>query len=370
MINIAKVIIDDETIEEVVKVLKSGQLAEAKITRKFEESFAQWVGCKFSYATSSGSTALLVALQSILEKEDEVIVPSFTHISTANAVIYAGGRVKFVDIDPETYNISVEDLQNKITKRTKAIVPVHLFGCPADLKEINEIAEDYGALVVSDAAQAHGAKIKGVNIAKMSHLSCYSFYPTKNILCGEGGMVVSDCKDCYEKGSIIKNHGEKEKYNHVELGFNFRLNEIASAIGLGFLKKADELIAKRIENAKFLKERLKKFNSIILQKVPEGYTHVYNQFSLRINKEYLKVDRDRIIQELGKRGIEARVHYPLPIPLQPIYKRLISTDEKSIKFSKEVSETILSLPIHPYLSREELEFIVSKVEEVIYEFEK
>ncbi|MEM4312265.1 MAG: DegT/DnrJ/EryC1/StrS aminotransferase family protein [Nitrososphaerales archaeon] len=370
MINIAKVIIDDETIKEVVEVLKSGHLVEGKVTRKFEESFAKWVNCKFAYSTSSGSTALLLALLSLIKKDDEVIVPSFTHISTANSVIYARGRVKFVDIDQETYNLSVEDLKLKISRNTKAIIAVHLFGLPANLKEIGKIAEDYNAIVISDAAQAHGAKIDGVNIANLSHLSCYSFYPTKNIVAGEGGMVACDCEDCYRKGLLIKNHGDKGRYEHVDLGFNFRLNDIASAIGFNYLKKADELISRRIQNAKFLISKLEKLETLILPKVPKGYTHVYNQFSLRINKELLKVDRDGFVQELRKRGIDARVHYPLPIPLQPIYKSLHSLDESSIKVSKEVSSTILSLPVHPYLTQEELSIIANKVEEVSKEFQK
>lgn len=257
MINIAKPIITDEEIEAVTEVLKSGMLAQGKKVEQFQKEFAQYTQSKYGVATSSGTTALHTALVAAdIGPGDEVITTPFTFAATANSVLYSGAKPVFADIDPKTFNLDAASVEEKITDKTKAILPVHLYGQPADMDAICEVAQKHDLKIIEDAAQAHGAVYKGKKIGSIGDLGCFSFYPTKNITTGEGGMVTTNNEELAEKAGMVRAHGESQRYEHEILGYNYRMTDIAASIGLTQLKHIDEFNAKRNENAEYLTQHL------------------------------------------------------------------------------------------------------------------
>ena len=249
MINIAKPIISDEEIEAVTEVLKSGMLAQGPKVDEFEKKFAEYSEAKYGIATSSGTTALHTALVAAgVERGDEVITTPFTFAATSNSILYSDATPVYADIDPKTFNLNPEKIEEKITDKTKAIVPVHLYGQPADMDPILEIAEKHDLKVIEDAAQAHGSTYKGKKIGSIGDLGCFSFYPTKNMTTGEGGMVTTNDDDLAEKSAMIRAHGESKRYEQSLLGYNYRMTDIAASIGIVQLKSIDKFNEKRNEN--------------------------------------------------------------------------------------------------------------------------
>ncbi|MHA2361481.1 MAG: DegT/DnrJ/EryC1/StrS family aminotransferase, partial [Candidatus Thorarchaeota archaeon] len=231
MIHFTKPIIESEEIEAVKKVLESGMLAEGKVAREFEKGFSDYVGTKFATVTSNGTTALSTALAAMdIQPGDEVITSPFTFIASANSIAMVGAVPVFVDIQAETYNIDPELIEAAITERTKAIMPVHIFGLASDMKRIMEIAEDHDLLVIEDACQAHGATVGGKQVGALGHVGAFSFYATKNLLTGEGGMITTDNEEIYEKALSIKNHGRGKQggYSHYRIGYNNRMMDIVA----------------------------------------------------------------------------------------------------------------------------------------------
>ncbi|HEC89506.1 MAG TPA: DegT/DnrJ/EryC1/StrS family aminotransferase, partial [Thermoplasmatales archaeon] len=241
MISIARPLLGEEEKKAVVDVLNSGMLASGPKVEEFEKRFAEFVGVKYAVATTSGTTALHLALLSLsVGTGDEVIIPSFSFIATANSVLFCNAKPVFCDVNPKTFNIDVEKIESLITDKTKAIMPVHLYGQPADMKPILEIAEKHDLYVIGDAAQAHGAEYDGRRVGSFGDVECFSFYPTKNMTTGEGGMITTNIEEIAERARSIRNHGrEKTKwgYEHNRLGYNYRMTDIAAAIGLEQLKK-------------------------------------------------------------------------------------------------------------------------------------
>ena len=243
-IPVAKVELSDAEIGAAVEVLKSGKLSQGSRTQEFEEAFAERVGAKYAIAVSSGTAALHIAYLCVLKQGDEVLVPSFSHISTGSMVHFAGCRPVFCDIDPKTYTLSIEDAKKKLTQKTKSIVPVHLFGNACDIDEIIAFAKEHDLLIIWDAAQAHGTKFKGKDVGGLDDLVCYSFYPTKNMLTGEGGMLTTNNGELAEKCRLIRSHWQTGKYYHPGLGFNYRMTEVEAAIGLEQLKRLEQFYPK------------------------------------------------------------------------------------------------------------------------------
>lgn len=253
MIPISKPLLDETEIKNVIEVLKSGMLASGAEVNNFENAFADYIGTKYAIATTSGTTALDIVLKALdIRSGDEVIVPDFTFISTANAVLFQNARPVFVDIDEETFAIDPGNVIEKISSKTKAIIGVHLFGHPFDVKAIREICEDYNLFLVEDCAQAHGAEYKGQKVGSFGDAGCFSFYATKNITTGEGGIVTTNNKEIEEKMRLIINHGQSEKYLHTTLGYNYRMTNIQAAIGCAQLGKLEEFNERRITNAEYL----------------------------------------------------------------------------------------------------------------------
>lgn len=354
MIPIAKPIIGEEEKQAVLAVLESGQLSQGDVVEQFERVFAEWVGVRHAIATSNGTTALHVALLAHgIGEGDEVITTPFTFIASANSILYTGARPVFVDIEPDTFNIDPNLIEAAITPRTKAIMPVHLYGNPADMRAIMEIAERYGLSVIEDAAQAHGAKAYGRAVGSFG-TGCFSFYPTKNMTTGEGGMIVTNDDVVAERARLLRAHGARERYRHEFLAFNFRMTDIHAAIGLAQLQKIDEWNRKRRENAELLTELLR--DTVVTPVSREWAHHVYHQYTVRVPG-----GRGDLPERLGHRGIATGVHYPTPVHQQPFYRQLGYND--SFLEAQQASREVLSLPVHPALLAEDVHTIGGAVRE-------
>lgn len=357
MIPVAKPLIGEEEIEEVEKVLRSGFIAQGPKVAEFEEAFANYVGAEHAVATSSGTTALHVALLALgVGKGDEVITTPFSFAATGNCALYVGARPVFVDIDPSTFNLDPEGIEDAITEKTKAILPVHLYGQPAKMDRIMEISQEHNIPVVEDAAQAHGAKFQDQMIGSIGDMACFSFYPTKNMTTSEGGMITTNSSKLADQARILKAHGERERYQHSVLGYNFRMTDIAAAIGLVQLKKLDGFNQKRIENAEYLTKHLKGISCIESPFVSPQVKQVFHQYTVRVKDG----KRNDVMNYLNQEGIGTGIHYPIPIYKQELYQNLGYNDHWS-ETEKAASE-VLSLPVHPSLSVEELEKIVITLE--------
>lgn len=364
-INIASPQIGKEEIKAVTEVMKSGMLAQGPKVKEFEEKFAHFISTKYAIATTSGTTALEVALRAHdIGPGDEVITTPFTFIASANSILYTGARPVLVDIDEKTYNIDPDKIEKAITKKTKAIMPVHLYGQAADMTKIMQIARKHKLAVIEDACQAHGAEWsvsarpsrdgRGKKVGSFG-TGAFSLYPTKNMTTGEGGMITTNSKEIYEKANLIRAHGSKIKYYHDILGYNYRMTDLAAAIGIEQLKKLPRFNALRIKNAKYLNKHLAKITGIIVPEADAKAVHVYHQYTIRITPEFGQ-KRDEVLAKLTEAGIGTAVFYPLPVNEQKVYQNL--DYKSSTPIAKKISDEVLSLPVHPGLKQKDLEYIV------------
>lgn len=363
MIPIAQPLISDQEIDEVVKVLKSGFIAQGPKVAEFEEKFAEFVGVEHAVATSSGTTALHLAILSLgIGKDDEVITTPFSFAATANSILFTGARPVFVDIEPKTYNLDPNKIEEAITEKTKAIMPVHLYGQPADMDPIKQIAEENNLWVIEDAAQAHGAQYHNQMAGSLGNIACFSFYPTKNMTTGEGGMITTDSEELADAARILRSHGESERYNHTVLGYNFRMTDIAAVIGLVQLKRLDDFTKSRIENAEYLNTHIDTIEGIIPPFVMDQVKHVFHQYTVQVENS----KRDDVRNFLAELGVGTGVHYPKTIYGQKLYQDLGITG--NCPHSEKAASKVLSLPVHPGLTVEDLGEIVNLLEEASEKF--
>ncbi|MEM3874601.1 MAG: DegT/DnrJ/EryC1/StrS family aminotransferase [Candidatus Bathyarchaeia archaeon] len=358
--------IGEEEVEAVVKVLKSGVLTNAlgagPMVKKFEEEFAKFVEARHAIAVNSGTAALHMAVAAVgVKRGDEVILPSFTFVATAETVVLAGAKPVFVDIDPETYNISLEAVKKAVTKRTRAVVAVDLYGSPADLKPIREIADEHELKVIEDAAQAHGATYDGKPVGAYADAACWSFYASKNMTTGEGGMITTNDDEVAEKLRLIRSHGEKEKYKSILLGHNYRMPEMEAAIGIVQLKKLPKFLARRRENAEKLTAKLRHLKNLQLPHEPKGCKNSWYLYTVRV-KNADRAERDAIVEKLRKEGIGAEVYYPWPIHIMPYYRKF---GKRRLPETEKASEQVLSLPVHPGVTAEQIDFIGDAVSRLV-----
>jgi dTDP-4-amino-4,6-dideoxygalactose transaminase len=362
MISINAPQIGKEEIDAVVKVLRSGILTHGlgagPMVTKFEKEFAEFVGAKHAIAVNTGTAALHLALAAAdIQVGDEVILPSFTFVATAEVVVMTGAKPVFVDINPETYNISPEKIEKAITKKTKAIMPVDLYGLPVDMKPIKDIAEEHGLIIIEDAAQAHGANYKGKPPGTFANAACWSFYASKNMTTGEGGMITTNDDELGGKMRFLRSHGEKEKYKSLMLGHNYHMPEFQAAIGCVQLKKLPKFLAKRRENAKKITEILKKTGKLKLPTEPEGYQHSWYLYTVRLKGAEEK-ERDEILEKLRQKGIDAQVYYRYPIHLMPYYSKF---GKYRLPETEKAASQVFSLPVHPGVTEEQVDYISETV---------
>lgn len=356
-INLPK--IGEEEIEAVVKVMRSGQLTNAlgtgPMVTQFEKNFAKIAGVKHAIAMNTGTAALQSAIMAAgIKQDDEVILPSFTFVATVEAVVMAGGKPVFTDIDPDTYNVSPDEIEKNVTEKTKAVVPVDLYGLSADLKFIRKVAEEHDLAVVEDAAQAHGATFEGKPAGVFADAACWSFYASKNMTTGEGGAVTTDSDEIAETLSLIRTHGEKAKYSSLRLGCNYRMPEIQAAIGIVQLGKLPHFVAKRRENAKRLTEVLAASDKLKLPEEAEERQHSWYLYTVRLQNA-TESKRNRIVEELWRKEIGAAVYYVHPVHLMPYYRE--NFGEYTLPETEKAAQQVFSLPIHPSVTEAQVDYI-------------
>ena len=353
MIPIARPLIGEDEQNAVLEVMASGMVAQGPRVKEFESRFAEMCGAEHGIATTSGTSALHVALLAHeIGPGDEVLTSPFSFIASANCALFVGAKPVFVDIEPDYFTIDPEKIREKITPRTRAIEPVHLYGQACDMQAIVEIAEEYDLVIIEDACQAHGAKFNGQSVGSFG-TACFSFYPTKNITTGEGGMITTNDANIAEKARLVRDHGSPVRYQHESLGYNLRMNDMQAAIGLTQLPKLDQWNKKRQENAAYLTQELSKVEGVVPPAIRENAVHVFHQYTIRIP------DRDDAVEKMREKGVGVGVHYPTPIHQQPYYQKLGYSD--SLPQSEAASREVLSLPVHPSLSQDDLDQIVEAV---------
>lgn len=352
-----------EELELIRKVLESGLVSSAasdgQYVTRFEDSFSKFISSRHAIAVSNGTAALHAALVAAeISEGDEVIIPAFTFVSAAEAVLLAGARPILADINPQTYAIWTDSLEESITRRTKAVIVTHLYGLPADLDPIKELAEKRGLVLVEDAAQSLGADYHGRHVGSIGDMACFSFYATKNITTGEGGMVTTNDEEYAERLRLFRCHGESKRYEPSCLGTNYRLSEIQAALGVAQLAKISRLLARRRKNASILTNELAGASEIQLPIEPEGSTHSWNLYTIRVKAGGRhSTRRDKIVKYLRSKGIQAGVYYPLPINLMPYYREMLRIPSGSFPNSELSSRTVLSLPVHPRLDDRGMAFV-------------
>jgi perosamine synthetase len=290
-----------------------------------------------------------------LQPGDDVLCPAFTFIATANSILYQGIRPTFVDVDPATFNIDPDDLAEKITPKTKAVIGVHLYGHPFDLTAVSEICQDNGVAMIEDAAQAHGSLWKGKKVGGFG-IGCFSFYPTKNMTTGEGGMITTNDQDLAQRLRLLRNHGDAGKYDHVALGYNYRMTDIQGAIGKVQLGKLDGFNGLRIKNAEYYNAHISS-DGLSKPYRSKDALHVYHQYVLKVDPAS---GREEFMKYLNSLGIGSAIHYPKPVYRHGIYQSMGMGDARC-PVSEMLSEQVVSIPVHPALKEEERTYIVDMI---------
>jgi dTDP-4-amino-4,6-dideoxygalactose transaminase len=352
--------IKDEIDEAVQRVLDTTSFIMGKDLIKFEEEFALFCDVKHAIGVANGSDALILALKACgIGEGDEVITVPHTFIATTEAISNVGGKVVFVDIDPKTYTIDVPKIEEKITEKTKAIIPVHLYGQPADMDPIMELAKKYNLKVIEDAAQAHGAEYKGKKVGSIGDVGCFSFYPGKNLgAYGDAGIVVTNNERMAEKVRLLRNHGRiTKKYEHEIEGYSSRLDNLQAAILRVKLRHLNKWNDSRRNNANRYNELLSNIGGTITPYEADYAKHVYHLYVIRTE------ERDKLREELKSKGIATGIHYPIPLHLQPAYNYL-GYREGDFPVTEECSQKILSLPMFAELTDEQIEEIVKIIKNI------
>ena len=350
MIPAAQPIIGDEEREAVDRVLRSGMLAQGPEVKAFEDEFSEIVAGTHCVAVNSGTSALHMAfIAAGIRQGDEVIVPSFSFAATANAVRLAGATPVFADVEQDFFNLNPAAVEAAITPRTRAVMPVHLYGHPAAMTELTAICQRHNLLLFEDAAQAHMASLNGTPVGAFGVAGSFSFYPTKNMTAGEGGMVTTGCSHIARQLRLLRNQGMERRYENEVIGFNTRMTDIHAAIGRVQLRKLAGWTIQRQDNASFLSSNIK---GVVVPPVAAGAVHVYHQYTIRV----VGIDRDKFAEELTKNGVGNGVYYPTPIHRLPSFG--LSLD---LPTTEQVARECLSLPVHPSLTQADLEKIVSVV---------
>ncbi len=350
----------EEMLENIDEVISSSQFILGKNVKKLENDVANFSNASNGIGVGNGSDAIHISLQAAGVKEgDEVITTPFTFFATAGSICRSGATPVFVDIDENTFNIDPIQIRKAITKKTKAIIPVHLYGQMADMKEINQIATEHNLIVIEDAAQAIGAEHLGKKPGELGTTATYSFFPTKNLgAYGDGGMVVTSDDEVAENCRVIRVHGSKPKYYHHVLGYNSRLDELQAAILNVKFKRLPEFSEQRREKAHYYSKKLNELldGEVTTPYEKDGNYHVYHQYTLRVQK------RDELKNFLKENGIDSMIYYPMPLHLQPVFKELGYT-EGDFPITEKATEEALSLPMYPELKHEDQDYVIKKIVE-------
>lgn len=338
-------------------------LATGPKTAELEKNFATLCGTRYAIAVCNGTAALHTAMHAVIKPGDEVITTPFTFVATANAILMAGGKPVFVDIDEKSYNIDPSKIEKAITKKTKAIMVVNLYGQAADYSKINKIAKKHSLNVIEDAAQSVYASQNNKKSGNLADIACFSLYATKNIMSGEGGIVTTNNRPFYERMMEFRNHGQPvgRRYEYVALGFNYRMPDLLSAIALVQLKRIDAITKKRQAIAKQYDKAFNKIKGLVVPYVEDNNTHVYHQYTLRITSEFPKT-RDQLKNYLEKNGIQSNVYYP--VPLYEVAHLKVKRKVNDFPVTKRIVKEVLSIPVHPVLKQSEVDLIIRIIKNV------
>mgnify|MGYP006299662227 CR=1 FL=1 len=357
MIPIANPQVGDAERERVVDVVESGHLADGPEVRAFEEAFADYCGTDHAVATNNGTTALHAAFEALgIGEGDTVVTSPFSFVASANAVRLAGADPVFADVDEETFTLDPDAVEAAVREHdADAVLVVHLYGLPAEMDRLAEVADAHDVELVEDAAQAHGAEYDGRRVGSFGDAACFSFYPTKNVTTGEGGMVTTDRSGVADRTASFVNHGrpmgdDRSSYDHVRLGHNFRMTSVAAAIGRAQLERLPEFNEARRANAAYLTDRLER-SSVTTPVEPDGRRHVYHQYTVRTN------DRAALRDHLEDEGVATGVYYPTPIHEQPAYSHV----DAEAPVAERLADEVLSLPVHPGLDGDDVRTIATAV---------
>ena len=352
--------IKDEITEGLNEVFETGSFILGPREKAFEAEFAAYCGVKYAVGVNSGTDALYLALSALgVEPSDEVILPAFTFIATALCVSYTGARPVFVDVEEETLNIDPIKFKEAITSKTKAIIPVHLYGQPANMDEIVAIARDNGIAVIEDAAQSHGAEYKNKKVGSLGDIACFSFYPTKSLgAFGDGGIVVTNSDEIADKLRMLRDYGRKGRYEHKIKGYNSRLDTVQAVILSAKLKYLDEWNRMRNDNAAYYCELLRDVEGVRCPIIKEDRTHVFQTFAVRIQ------DRDVVLDAMKQKGIGVLIHYPIPLHLQEAYADL-GYKKGDFPVSEMLASEVLSLPMFPHMKKEQIEYVCSSLKDIV-----
>jgi perosamine synthetase len=366
-----KVYWDENDVEAVTKIIKRGTYWTAgPEIEEFERVVANYVGVKYGVSFNSGTSALHAALLAYdIKQDDEVIVPSFTFIATANAPLFVGAKPVFADIEDSTLGLDPNDVERKITKKTKAIMPIHYGGLPCRIKELRKIAEEYNLLLIEDAAESIGASVNGWKVGSFGNAAMFSFCGNKVITTGEGGIIVTNSGEIYERLKLIRSHGrlESEPYfmstktlDYIMLGYNWRISSITAALGLAQMKKLDRVIERRRKNAEYITSKLSKIDEVKVPQPPEGYFHVYQMYTIRVKGG--RGVRDALKDHLAKKGIMSKVYFE-PVHLTHFYREKFGFKGGELPITERLSSEVLTLPLYPTMSIEEMEYIIENIKE-------
>jgi len=364
-----KIYWDENDVKAVSDAIKMGMnWAIGPRIEEFEKKIAAYIGTKYALAFNSGTSALHALMIAYgFGAGDEVIVPSFTFIATANAPLFVGARPVFAEIESETCGLDPEDVKKKITSRTKAIMPIHFGGCACKIRELRQIAKDRNLILIEDAAEALGAQIDDKKTGTFGDAAVISLCANKVITTGEGGVVVTDSREILEKMKLARSHGRLDTANYfttsqymdyIDLGYNFRMSNILAALGISQLKKIKKIIRARKQNAAYLSKKLEKIPQIITPSSPAGYSHVYQMFTILVKNG--RAERDRLKDHLGRAGIMTKVFFD-PVHLTGFYKKSSGYKIGDLPVTEMVSAQVLTLPMYPSLTRKEMDFIAKSI---------
>lgn len=361
MIPISVVKSGPEEEELVLQVLRSGALSQGAMVQRFEALCCEMTGARHAIAVNSGTTALVVAIEALqLEPGDEVITSAFTFVATLNAILEAGAIARFADIDADDFNIIPDGVEAVISSRSRVLLPVHLFGQPADLNELNELATAHTLAVVEDAAQAHGATYGAHAVGTTTGQATFSFYATKNLQAGEGGVVTTDHDALADRLRLLRNHGMRVRYQYEVAGHNYRLTELAAAVAIPQFARLAGILAARSANATYFSKHLTGLDGVITPVTRAGRTHAWHQYTLRITAD-CSVARDEVIRRLHAAGVGAGVYYPRAVYDYESYRTHPRVVIGNTPTAERVATEVLSIPVHQYLSESDRDQIVAAV---------
>ena len=373
-----KIYWDEEDVEMISSVIKRGAYwTTGPNIEEFEKMISEYIGLKYCVTFNSGTSALHSILLAYGIKEgDEVIVPSFTFIATANSPLFVGAKPIFADIEEKTFGLDPEDVKEKITNKTKAIIPIHYGGSPCLIRELKEVADDHNLMLIEDAAESLGAKIKDEKVGTFGNSAMFSFCQNKVITTGEGGCIVTDSKEVCEKLKLIRSHGRQADSNYftsskymdyITLGYNFRMSDMTAALGTSQMKKINRIIGMRRKNAELITKELTKINDIIAPNPQKDYFHVYQMYTIRV-KGGEKV-RDDFVKYLAERGIATKVYF-YPVHLAKFYRREFGYKDAELPTTEELSKQVLTLPLYPEIKEMDLRYVIENIEKFFGEKKK